>query len=561
MKNFLSNIGAGLSRSRIFLLVVVLGVTIVAVPGIQISERRPAFVTDYPRESSQQVLSHGWPLEYLRRSVTIEQLPQGKIEWLSPAAWTLAGNLYEFSLANLLTDLICIALGLLLLAAICWRKPKSKKQRSGWLPKISILQLLLIVGFIGLVLSWYLPHARDRKLEEQGTPYEVSKYEYRGPMWLRRTLGRNSKWLQFCHHRTRLTLDNTLYPTWKKDPVLLVQQCQRAETVSFYNVPDLEILAALKSLPRLQSLTLPVAPDFDSAEYSKIPRLKNANSLQGAMQGRPLLNQDEREGIAGVSGLKRLHLYQVNISFKDLQSLSRLNKLEYLRFEATDMLIDDMHWLLRFENLKEVTLAISAADSELEEFQRQYPHLVLNWKPDPEFTEYDALRLWFQRVAGADLNVYTGPRGMTIDGELRSDHLRLLLRDEKSSLFVSQLEELELDQVDSTETLMNLVEQCPNLKVLDATGLSVSAADLACLPNKIHQLQIEQGELTVTDLQKFIAKMPEDSCLGIYQSDLNYEEAKRIQKSAPNSHLDVYGKTLPGQELFEAEEIYPSWIE
>ena len=89
----------------------------------------------------------------------------------------------------------------------------------------------------------------------------------------------------------------------------------------------------------------------------------------------------------------------------------------------------------------------------------------------------------------------------------------------------------------------------------------VSAADLACPPNKIHQLQIEQGELTVTDLQKFIAKMPEDSCLGIYQSDLNYEEAKRIQKSALNSHLDVYGKTLPGQELFEAEEIYPSWIE
>jgi len=132
---------------------------------------------------------------------------------------------------------------------------------------------------------------------------------------------------------------------------------------------------------------------------------------------------------------------------------------------------------------------------------------------------------------------------MTIDGELRSDHLRLLLRDEKSSRFVSQLEELELDQVDSTETLMNLVEQCPNLKVLDA------------------QLHIEQGELTVTDLQKFIAKMPEDSCLGIYQSDLNYEEAKRIQKSAPNSHFNVYGKTLPGQGLYEAEEIYSSWIE
>jgi len=317
MKNFLSNMGAGLNGSRIFLLVVILGVTIVAVPGIQISERRPAFVTDYPRESSQ-VLSHGWPLEYLRRSVTIEQLPQGKIEWLSPAAWSFAGNLYEFSLANLLTDLICIALGLLLLAAICWRKPKSKKQRSGWLPKISILQLLLLVSFIGLVLSWYLPHARDRKLEEQGTPYEVSQYEYRGPMWLRRTLGRNSKWLQFCHHRTRLTLDNTLYPTWKKDPVLLVQQCQRVETVSFYYVPDLEILAALKSLPRLQSLTLPLVPyiDLQKLESFKISRTKNYNSWEG--------NQEVREEIAGISRLKRLNLDQVNISFKDLQSLSRL---------------------------------------------------------------------------------------------------------------------------------------------------------------------------------------------------------------------------------------------
>ena len=583
--------------SRIVLVVSV----ILVLPGIQDREYHKHPITGKPGTTTYDIVfTHGWPLEYMKSPANGDRFTVSGVEWLWFKAWPLHGNGYNFRWRHLLVDVLCC--WLMVVAANWltnfWFRQTSKRKGRAW-HSFTTLSLMIATAVIAYGISWYSSHATDKAIEVEsdsefnwagiGGPYPLFEYNYRAPMWLRRLTGTDL--MSVCSHRTTVRLytnkfTNSLINELVEENSTAVEKLRRAEYISCHCDRQLldDVLKNLKKLPRLQTLEIglwhwpPISShDLQILRNSDAPPTPSTLTYPRVTKRRhhgtggdidPLLGDTAIETLSAFPKLRNLTLLDSNLVADDLLRLSSLTSLKYLEFTGRDIFIEDIVSLVRFRNLKRVKLSISATDTELEEFQNRFPNLQLEWKTSDKISDLDMIEARFQRAANEPLEVDATVNGISIcennpsdsesePGTLKSQHL-VFLKDEILKQHLEQIECLSLGKVDTSETALELISHCKRLKQLEAPKISFPIQQLIALPNEIDWLHIQQGDLTVKDLQQLISKLPRGT-LKIRESVMTAADAKSIQEISPDCNLMVFGKKLPGADPWDDGPVIHEW--
>ena len=556
---------------RVVLATAVVVATVLVLPGIRTAESRTEIV-ESPNQYSSNVFVHGWPLEYMRTPASRAESPATEVEWLTLDAWPIHGNYQEFRVYNLLVDLVLCSLLVVVVTwlANVWLHRKAKQKGRNWY-SFTTLNLLMLTTVIGMCIPcyfWHRDHVESKELEvasenslrimgSGGTDPQI-EYVYRGPVWLRRLAG--SSYLSFCYHRTSVQLGAVLLAEFSEENSQAIQKYRRAESVScsyclsarFQETELQQALTALRSLPKLKKLQIEKAGGFGvvGARPKKYP------SVSG-MKRYPVLDPVVIVELEKFSELESLELSLVDISAADLASLSKLSNLKHLEFSGAGIFIEDLEPLEHLDKLKTVKLAITATCEELDDFQTKHSRLILLDRPILPFqpVDSDVIMARFERATNGQLSPAASREGFTIDNALLQRQHLTFLEDEILSRYISQITSLELGEVDSRETALELIKSCQSLSNLTVPQVTFSIEDFETMPRNIETLRIRQGKLTVADCQKLISKIPQGD-LTITESLFTVADAKLIQNTAPECYLTILGPIPPGGEYWDMPVIY-----
>jgi len=401
--------------------------------------------------------SFGWPLEYMR-SPDFPPSPEWTYRdwiydvlvylpyWMEPRAWPIQQHIFQLNLLYLIIDLaigMLIIWGLNKITKLSFFRPPNTEKKHRF--SFSFRGLLTIVALLAFALSWYQTHAIDhfnlkacleQKIASVNQPW--TNLEYQGPVWLRRLVG-NDMYLYFCFHSntlgiTTITTSNNLNMFGitalgegdeLKRKLRLIGGCRRTEVVNFYGTPPVEFLQTLNTLPKLKVLHLQNLGVFDR------PR-RNVG-----------VTPDEIAALSDCSNLEVLTMTGGNLQVDDLKQLSRLPRLECLEFQGNLIQIDDLSALEQFPSLKAVTLNVAASESEMQEFQRDHPNLIIDW--DRLFEDFDStlIEAHFERVAKCV--VWTDEESCRCE-DLKAEHL-VFLQDTTLKRYLNQIQSLTIHVV------------------------------------------------------------------------------------------------------------------
>ena len=541
--------------------------TVIVVPGIVIPAKR-------------WMLSHGWPCEYMQSDLrSFEPWSLSKttikdvITWTRLDAWAVGNQTSGFKLSSLLIDLLVAGLVIACgtLAVEFWRR----RRKGVW---FSLFDILVAVGLVAIVTSWYQSHAGDHAAEThalKACDKHISvgfERRVQAPDWLVRLVGGDSQ-IPFCEHFTLLNVStrfdpqvlfserrNTIAPT---DSIHALAGFKRAEAIRFEGLPHPELPTALARLKSLRKLVFNYDNVYMRASPLNAYDRETAASINYVIDVKPdsfLVFDDSKRKLIQpkVSSIQTLHeldqldqlsTLEVNLGYiphAAWQAIPPLSKLNRISFASREIFIEDLVVLEQFSNLKQVWLSISATKEELESFQRTHPQLELTWDPRSEITSnqivsrrFTNLRLkeWYDNQ-GRDFYYYF---------KEEFDQEELDLTDFKFTMEAVELvtahvdlasvTSVSIDRIDSVQTVNHFLKACSSLRSLELhVAFPEELVDELILPKNL-SLTLRQGDRTVDDLHDLIKKH-QLSELTVYDSNLSEADDETLEEAWPD--IEVY---------------------
>ena len=484
--------------------------TVIVVPGISVPSNKEeqanassnglAILGLGAPSSYNDVFSHGWPCEYMRRELSTDFRFLNRIDWTSSYAWPNGNRIYSFQLTALIVDLLfaVVIVALSTVAVEFWRR-----RRKG--SRFSIFDLFAAAALVAVAISWYWGHANDHATESRGVQFldsgisvTVVEEQLDAPDWLVRLVG-GERQIQFCKHVTEIAISsltsadppNELDAQRIEDVFECASGFKRAEVV-YVNWPILPQLRSLVSdLRNIQKVKVVCAPEFaiDINNQAFIggfgyggPALPTPSSGRCSFRYYEHVHKLINQKVASFEMLQRLdqvkHLKTIEldlgyISRSAWQKLPPLSKVRSLSFASYEIFIEDLAILKRFKNLEKVSFWISAKNRALEDFQRENPHLEISWNRSIDLTDLELSNRRFTIWQMQD-NIQRGETWLpecsddSLSGQL--DLKDLNLTKQRLGMIEGDLvsiEDLEIGAFDSMETVNGLVKKCPQLVSLD----------------------------------------------------------------------------------------------
>lgn len=540
--------------SWVVLVVTTSGMTLIIVPGMP--GLSPVFLQDlgddvYERwwDGTTDLFadyadswSHGWPFEYLSRPAEFSDwllvFDDFPVQWSSPNAWPQPGEVYRFSLVNLLTDL---AIGVMIVLA-CVASCEFWRRRRGAF-RVTLLDIVIFVTCVCLVSGWYASHKRSGAREQAiarrlvggrdgsrtyGRPNFTRHYH--GPVWLLRLAG-NPLFLDFCTHVDSITLDTQILT---ESDLADLRTLTYLESVGCCRTLTPELVEALSTLPRLRAL------DGNDYEYSWPRRTP------------PMVTSAEVELLPRLPRLTTLKLGCSQLVPDDLAVLVRLPALQTLQFFGDDLLVDDLAPLDGFPALRRVMADITATKEELRAFQARRSRYRLTWNEYRDVDAWDVARFRIARWGGdpsLSPNTMLDLTGILLNGD----------RLKKLTPILPEVSELRLGEVDSTQTVLELIARCRPLCYLDALHVPLSKQDLSKIRFASDaELYVQQGNISAEQFAAFLRDVKAKLVfLTIFGSTFTIAEARTIEASRPDCFIEVHRSPVDDG----GEPVYPSWFE
>ena len=571
--------------SWLALLVLSACMTLIVIPGIVVPASDEAKYANWPPAVNSQskigfgvMLSHGWPYEYMQSDLHYYEPGVGAIAWTTPDAWAVGNEIFSFELTTLIIDLLVAGLVIACgtLAVEFWRR----RRKGVW---FSLFDILVAVGLVAIVTSWYQGHAGDHAAEThalKACDKHISvgfERRVQAPDWLVRLVGGDSQ-IPFCEHFTLLNVStrfdpqvlfseplfserrNTIAPT---DSIHALAGFKRAEAIRFEGLPHPELPTALARLKSLRKLVLNYDNVYMRASPLNAYDRETAASINYVIDVKPdsfLVFDDSKrkliqpkvssiQTLYELDQLDQLSTLEVNLGYiphAAWQAIPPLSKLNRISFASREIFIEDLVVLEQFSNLKQVWLSISATKEELESFQRTHPQLELTWDPRSEITSnqivsrrFTNLRLkeWYDNQ-GRDFYYYF---------KEEFDQEELDLTDFKFTMEAVELvtahvdlasvTSISIDRIDSVQTVNHFLKACSSLISLELhVAFPEELVDELILPKNL-SLTLRQGDRTVDDLHDLIKKH-QLSELTVYDSNLSEADEETLEEAWPD--IEVY---------------------
>jgi hypothetical protein len=299
-----------------------------------------------PWWGTEQAFEHGWPWVYLRRRViytsgTAPEYPPSGIPWLYQSAWSFQGDGRELRPWVLAADVLAgLAVLGLVAAAAEWRR---RRHRRFW--QFSVAEMLATTCLVAAGLGWYQynkqVYQRERKLASNDDWPDLSKIDYRGPLWLQRLAGdRNLQWLRRV---TGVTLVGQAFGDEElKRRVEEIKTLSSLESLWIYGsgVSDagLECLAKLPQL-RTLSLSSPLVTDAGLKHLRELKQLESLTLQHIGVDDAGLVH------LRGLANLRNLDLTGTNVEGPGLVHLKILKNLEFVGLVNTPVKMEHVEQL------------------------------------------------------------------------------------------------------------------------------------------------------------------------------------------------------------------------
>ena len=542
--------------------------TVIVVPGIVIPAKR-------------WMLSHGWPCEYMQSDLrSFEPWSLSKttikdvITWTRLDAWAVGNQTSGFKLSSLLIDLlvagVVVAIGTL--AVEVWRR----RRKGVW---FSLFDILVAVGLVAIVTSWYQSHARDHAAETHaltaGDKYFISRTEksLQAPDWLTRLVGGGSQ-IQFCEHVTKVSAQTRfdyyastgepidVEPT---DSVRALAGFKRVEAIRLDGPLHPELPAALAGLKSLRKLVLNYDNDYmratppniyDSEAAASINHVSDVTMNSGVFFNDSLWELIEPkvrfiQTLQELDQLEQLTTIEVNlgyISHAGWRAIPPMSKLSRISFASREIFIEDLVVLEQFTDLKQVWLAISATKEELQNFERTHPQLELKWDSRSEINSQQVtirrlknlrLKEWYSKTGQ---NFYYGfneefdPKKLDVtDFEFTLKELEVVA----ANVDLASVTSISIDRIDSVQSLNQLVKRCSSLTTLELHAeFPDELVDQLILPEHL-SLAFRQGDRTVEEIHGLIEKY-QPSDIDVYDSTLSEADYDILEEAWPDIEVFYY---------------------